>query len=175
LLIISVRDNGETMNSLLALFALVIFVQPCLAEECERLPKKAEKFIKAFEKKVRGAEYCRFRDIAHGDINGDGVADLVVIFNVEGACNKDKGHTPGGCGNDHETYLKAFLGKELREIPMLEIGGRGTRLISSVKALKGAVEVETLSYGEKDAMCCPTIADKAQFIIQSGKFIERHP
>lgn len=163
------------MSRLLALFVLIIFVQPCFAEECEPLPQKAEKYIKAFEKKVRGAEYCRFRDIAHGDINGDGVEDLVVVFNVEGACNKEKGRAPGACGNHHETYLKAFLGKELKEIPTIEIGGRGMRLISSVKVIKDAVEVETLTYGEQDAMCCPSVTGHTQFAIQSGKFIERHP
>lgn len=163
------------MNRLFAIFVLVIFTQPCLAEECERLPTKAEKFIKAFESKVRGAEYCQFRDIAHGDINGDGINDLVVAFNVEGACISEISRTPGTCGNHHETYLIAFLGKELSEIPVLKIGGRGIRSLSNVKVLNRVVEFDTLAYGKKDAMCCPTLAGKIQFVIRGGKFLEKHP
>lgn len=161
------------MNRLIAVLALGVLIQPCLAEECEKLPGKVEQYIKAFEKEVRGSEYCRFRDIARGDIDSDGEEDLVVVFNVEGACHQAKGSASGTCGNHHETYVKAYLGNNLNEVPTLEIGGRGIRFFTNVKVRKGAIEFDTLAYGKEDAMCCPSIKGKTQFEIRDGKFIER--
>lgn len=141
---------------------------------CELLPEKVEKFIKSFAAGVRGAQYCRFRKIARGDINADGIADLIVVFTVEGACDDDKSTPPGACGNHHETYLKVFLGKELKEVPLLMVGSRGDRLITGLIVKNGVIEAETLAYGEDDPMCCPSIKGKTRFVLTKDVLMEEH-
>jgi hypothetical protein len=143
------------------------------AGKCELLPEKAERFIKSFAAEVRGAEYCEFRKIARGDINGDGIADLIVVFTVEGACDGDKKTPAGACGNHHETYMQAFLGKELKEVPLLMVGSRGERAITGIIVKKGVIEAETLTYGKNDPMCCPSIKGKTRFVLTKDVIREK--
>jgi len=163
----------------LAVTTLVLLGTPSFAAECLPLPNKVEKLIKSYADEIRGVEYCEYRTVARGDIDADGVEDLAVVFNVEGACNNDKEtaddkeSTPGACGNHHESFMKVFLGKSLKEVPMLEVGARGVRTITSIKIVNGAVEAKTLAYGKDDALCCPSVKGKAVFILKNGVLTEK--
>jgi hypothetical protein len=88
--------------------------------------------------------------IGRGDIDSDGVDDLVVAFNVEGACDDDKGSAPGTCGNHVEAYLKVFFGKVMKEGPVLAVGSPGSREITGLRIADGAITAETLKHGESD-------------------------
>jgi len=168
--------------ALLCIYAPTLHAQQANASQrkpaagnCEILPEKVEKFIKSFTSEVRGAEYCEFRKIARGDINADGIADLIVAFTVEGACDDDKSTPPGACGNHHETYLKVFLGKELKEVPLLMVGSRGERFIMGLVVKNGVIEAETLTYGKDDPMCCPSIKGKTRFVLTKDVLTEKRP
>lgn len=143
------------------------------ADKCEILPKKVERFINAFAAEVRGAEYCEFRKIVRGDINGDGIADVIVVFTVEGACADDKKTPAGACGNHHEQYMKALLGKELKEVPLLMVGERGERDIVGLAVNNGIIEAETLSYRENDPMCCPSLKGRTRFVLFKDALVEK--
>jgi len=168
------------VTALLCICTLMLHAQPAdasprksTADKCELLPEKVERFIKSFTAEVRGAEYCRFRNIARGDINADGIEDLIVVFTVEGACNDDKKTPAGACGNHHETYLKVFLGKELREVPLLMVGSRGERDITGLSVKDGVIEAEILTYGKDDPMCCPSIKGKTSFVLTKYALTEK--
>lgn len=163
------------MNKLAAFTVLLSLTQLSLAGECEPLPEKAEKFIKSFTENDRAAEYCRFRTILRGDINSDGAEDLIVIFNNEGGCGSDKNSHPGTCGNHSETYLKIFLGRDLSEVPVQMIGRRGERFIIGMKLVNGVLQVDTLSYGKDDPMCCPSVKAKTEFVLKGETIVEKHP
>jgi len=131
-----------------------------LGMRCETLPEKVERFINSYTKIEQGDEDCKYRRIARGDINSDGIEDLIITFSIGGVCgsgNTDKNTTPGSCGNHSETYLKIFLGKELKEVPIKMIGGRGTRSIKGLNVVGGVILAETLEWGKDDSMCCPSI------------------
>jgi hypothetical protein len=161
--------------TLLHAYQVSAFRREPTTDKCARLPEKVEKFIKYFATEVRGFEYCGFRKIARGDINSDGIEDLIVLFSVEGACNDDKSTPPGDCGNHLETYLKAFLGKELKEVPLLRVGSRGERFVTGISVKNGVIEAETLTYGEDDPMCCPSIKGKTTFVHTNDVLTEKRP
>lgn len=161
------------LYKLLAVTALVLLGAPSFAAECLPLPNKVEKLIKAYADEIRGAEYCKFRKVARGDIDADGVEDLAVVFTVEGACNDDKETTPGACGNHHESFMMVFLGKSLKKVPRLEVGSRGVRAITSIEIVNEAVAAETLAYGSDDAQCCPSVKGNAAFILKKGVLTEK--
>lgn len=163
------------MNKFVVFFLLFSLAQPLFAEECTPLPEKAEKFIKSYAKIVRGAESCQYRTIARGDVNSDGTEDLIMVFNIAGACGNDKTSPPGACGNHHETYLKIFLGKELKEVPVLIVGRRGERLIMGLNVANGIIQADTLRYGKDDPMCCPSIKGQTEFVFKNKTVTEKHP
>jgi len=71
--------------------------------------------------------------------------------------------------------MRVFLGKSLKEVPMLEVGSKGVRSITSIEIVNGAVEAKTLAYGNNDAMCCPSVKGKAVFILKKGVLTEKRP
>jgi ankyrin repeat protein len=170
LMLASVKGNAEVVNLLKQADASQ--GKPP-AGKCEGLPVRVEKFINAFAAEVRGAEYCEFRKIVHGDINGDGIADLIICFTVEGACDNDKKTPAGAYGNHHEQYMKAFLGKELKEVPLRMVGERGERDIVGLAVNSGIIEAETLSYRENDPMCCPSLKGRTRFVLFKDVLVEQ--
>ncbi len=163
------------MNKLLSFVTLMSLVQPSLAEDCQRLPDKVTKSIASYVHQLRGAEYCRFRVVARGDIDSDGIEDLIVAFTVEGACNEDKETSPGACGNHAEQYLKAFLGKELKEIPILEIGSDWGRFVRKLTVKNGTIEAETKAHGPNDSHASLSVTGETEFSLRNGVLTENHP
>jgi hypothetical protein len=138
-----------------------------------RLPAQIEHTIKKHAKTVRGAEFCEFRVLARGDLDRDGSEDIVVAYNIEGACCEEPG-LPGSCGNKHITFLTAFLrrGNGFEQIAPIEIGGRGHRAIADVRIADGHIEADTLEYGESDALCCPCKNGRTTFLFSTEELIE---
>lgn len=174
-LISNVRHLKGTMNRILFVVALLSLAPSSFAEECDPLPEKAEKFIRSFTEEDRGAEYCRSRKVARADIDSDGIEDLIVIFTSEGSCRNDKPSTPGTCGNHHETYLKVFLGTDLKEVPIQLVGRRGERRVVGLDVKNGVIRVKTLDYGKNDPMCCPSVNAESRFVVKNGALEEVRP
>lgn len=118
------------------------------AADCQVLPAKVERGIKSFAAQVRGEEYCRYRTIAKGDLNGDGVDDIAVVFHVEGSCDDDKESPPGSCGNHAETYLAVFLGRAFRQVPLLQIEDPNEASVKRLRIAHGKLIANTLAHRE---------------------------
>lgn len=128
----------------------MLFTQATLAEHCQHLPGKVAKSIKAYANQVRGAEYCEYRLVARGDIDLDGMEDIVVIFTVEGACFDDKENSPGACGNNAFQYMKAYLGKNLKEVRETPVGNSTVRgFVNALTIKNGIIYAGTTRYSLK--------------------------
>jgi hypothetical protein len=130
---------------------------------CTPVPAEVSGFIAGFTSAVRGAEYCEFRKIATGDINGDGEEDLIVAFNVEGACGAEDAEeensetTPGACGNHVESYLVARLaGKKSGFTPVYLFKDGAFAGVENISVKNRSILVEAMAYSDNDARCCPT-------------------
>ena len=140
---------------------------------CDKLPALVESAIKRHAREIRGAEYCEYRVIAKGDLNSDGAEDIVVAYNIEGACHREPG-PPGSCGNDHSAFITAFLkkGSGFRQIHPIEAGGKGEREFVSLTLSGKRIEADTLEYAPSDPQCCPTKKAKASFFLSSKGLVE---
>ncbi|OGQ95250.1 MAG: hypothetical protein A2521_03700 [Deltaproteobacteria bacterium RIFOXYD12_FULL_57_12] len=134
--------------------------------QCRELPVQAKAAIKKHATEIRGAEYCRYRDVAEGDLDGDGAIDLAIAYNIEGVCHDQPGR-PGACENNHTTFLTVFLrrGTGYEQIPFIQVGGKGRRSIASVSIIDRRIEADTLEYGDRDALCCPSKKGRTRFAL----------
>lgn len=131
---------------------------PSTATECQALPTKVERTIKEFVTKVRGAEYCRYRKLAQGDLSGNRTHDVAVVFHVEGSCDDDKESPPGSCGNHLETYLEVFLDRDQAALPLLQIVSPNESTVKQLRIEHGKIIANVLGPRED---------------VQSGRL--RHP
>lgn len=107
-----------------------------------------------------GSEYKEGRRLVEGDLNGDGVLDVAVLYTLEGA----------GGSMTSISYLAAFLreGSQLRESDTEILSGAAEAL-----ALKdGMAHVRLLSHGPDDPRCCPSIREDAAFVIHGNKWLQ---
>ena len=150
-------------------------------KNCTAVPPEVDGFIQGFASGIYGAEYCDFRKLAVGDLNSDGLDDLVVSFNVEGACYKygvgqahleDIPGIPGGCGNHFEGYIVVFLknasGHGTSEVFELadDYGG-----IEKLAIINGRIEVDLARYLLTDSHATPTGKSKISLKLSNGKII----
>ncbi len=159
---------------LLPLCNLAAAAEPRAAEKpCVKLPGFVERAIKKHAREIKGAEYCEYRSLTKGDLNSDGAEDIVIAYNIEGACYEDRG-SAGSCGNDHSTFLTAFLrhGSGFRQIHPIEVGGRGEREIVSLRLAGGRIEADTLDYDPSDPQCCPSKKGRAIFFLSGNRLAE---
>ena len=158
--------------ALLFMTGLASTVPAMAAEKCPVLPEEIDSAIKSFNDSVRGAEYCAFRKPAFGNLDGDGREDVVVQLTIEGACHEDVGSTPGGCGNNYEFFLAAFLTKNHEVILPTKIGGKAVRHIKALSISQNNVFLNTLEYAHGDGMCCPSMKRHVAYQLQQGRLVE---
>jgi len=107
-------------------------------------------------------EYCQFRRYdALDDVDGDGKDDFLVLFTVEG---------PRG-GNDHVSFLAAFLSTRPDRPILVEAGRRGERDPFSIEARRGEVVLETREYLPRDPMCCPSGKGRVVYRLSGGRLV----
>ncbi len=122
-------------------------------------------FIERQAKKLSAEEYAEAREIVRGDMNGDGKADLVVLYTLEGF----------GGGNAYRQYLAIFLAERssFRYATQTAVGGKLFRLVSSMSVFTRRVNLDTKEYRKNDAACCPGKGGKTSYSLKNGKLIER--
>lgn len=107
-----------------------------------------------------GSEYVDARRSVEGDLNGDGTADVAVLYSLEGA----------GGGNGSVGYLAAFM----RASGQLKLVDTAT-LSGSAQALKlkdGAAHLKLLSLGPDDSACCPSVEEDAMYVLHGNKWLQ---
>ena len=166
------RRRGVVLASVVALLLLPAGAAPA-GKPCIKLPALVERAIKPHAKRIKGAEFCEYRDLARGDVDRDGSEDVVVAYNIEGACSRRPG-SPGSCGNDHVTFLTVFLkrGTRFTQVRPIAVGGRGEKSIAALRIADGHVEAETLEYAESDPVCCPSRKGRTTFLLEAKQLKE---
>jgi hypothetical protein len=104
--------------------------------------------------------YIRLR--VYGDLNGDGVADAVVLVNQEGP------------GNQVSVYLVAVLAANgtphVTNPQFIDSPGHGVG-VKSFQIRNGKIVLDSLQVGPNDAMCCPTKRVVLTYAIKNGKLV----
>jgi hypothetical protein len=127
-------------------------------------------FIDAYIARVargkKGEEYKEARKVLEGDVNHDGVADVVVLYTVEAL------H-----GNGYEQDLAVFVrtnGKLVATANAI-IGGKMSRSVDLVSIAENTIKLDTLNYGPKDPACCPTVKGHTSYVLVGRQLREfRH-
>ncbi len=116
-----------------------------------------------------GSEFRQARWTTLAIPGGDGQPRGVSIFTIEGI----------GGGNNFTQYM-TLLDADAEHLRFIEadtrvVGGKGIRLLVANKfsIRDGLIVVPTLSYAERDALCCPSMPGGARFEIRGGKLHER--
>lgn len=122
------------------------------------------KFISSQEALLGGEEYGEARKIMAGDLNHDGIADLAVLYTIEGM----------GGGNNHVQYLAAFarVKGRLVHITHAAIGGKLNRSVDLKSIRNNVIFFQTLAYRAKDPSCCPSKKGTARFVLIGNKLKE---
>ncbi len=116
-----------------------------------------------------GSEFRRARWTTLAIPDADGQPRGISIFTIEGI----------GGGNNFTQYM-TLLDTDAEHVRFIEadtwiVGGKGIRLLvaNELSIREGLIVVPTLSYAERDALCCPSMPGDARFEIRGGKLHER--
>lgn len=125
------------------------------------------KAVKAFiegqaKQRTRGGdiveEFLGGRRTSRGDLDGDGKADLVVLFTLEQ-------------GNVWTQFLSVF-GSANKPLATMRVGGKGQREVELRQVTDGRVELATKNYGPSDALCCPSMVGHSWLVLHGDSLEE---
>jgi hypothetical protein len=107
-----------------------------------------------------GSEYADARKLVKGDLDGDGAADVAVLYSLEGA----------GGGNDSVGYLAAFVrtGGQLKLADTATLSGSA----QSLSLKDSTAHLKLLSLGPDDSACCPSIEDDVVYVLHGNKWLQ---
>jgi len=116
-------------------------------------------------RRERGEEYEDARKIIAGDLNGDGSPETVVLYTIEGQQGS----------NNYIQYLAVFSRRKNQLVPIAHtaVGGKSYRSIELNSVDKERINLDTLSYGPKDASCCPSVKGTTSYALLGKKFHEQ--
>jgi hypothetical protein len=103
-------------------------------------------------------EFLGGRRFTRGDLDGDGKADLVVLFTLEK-------------GNVWMQFLSVF-GTANRLLASMRVGGKGQREVEMKQVTDGRVELATKNYGPSDALCCPSVVGHSWLVLRADSLEE---
>lgn len=153
-----------------ALFALITLTFVLLSPAYVALGAQNEdsaaidKFIARQAKRERGEEYLEARKIVTGDLTHDGEPETVVLYTIEGQRGS----------NLHVQYLAVFERRKGKLFPLthVDVGGKSARAVELTAVENNSILLDTLSYGPKDASCCPSVKGKTRYLLSGGKLHE---
>lgn len=156
--------NRRTYTSAaLAMAALLVNCHVSIASPTQGSDDAAiDAYIARQAQRERGEEYREARKVVVGDLTHDGLPETVVLYTIEGQ----------GGTNLSTQYLAVFSHKNGKLVPVTYAAMRNERIggveLTSVK--DDAVVLSTLSYGPKDAACCPSIPSTKRYVL-TGKVL----
>jgi hypothetical protein len=125
-------------------------------------------FIARQAHRKRGEEYRDARKVLVGDLTHDGAPERVVLYTIE---------SQGGT-NLYIQYLAIFVRKngKLSALTQSEVGGKSVRSVELKSIENDSILLDTMSYGPKDAQCCPSVKGVTRYAL-SGKTLreEKRP
>jgi hypothetical protein len=123
-----------------------------------------DRFIAQQAAKEAGDEYAGARKTLLAGVDGGNIADLVVLFTLEGFHG----------GNNHRQYLAVFLrhGKSYRYAVHGGVGGKLNRSVDLASVTNGTINLDTKEYRKNDPACCPTRNGKTRYRLIRGKLRE---
>lgn len=142
----------------------------CASEEAEKVTVKDGSFAKETQQDgYVDRFYFDVRDVAFGDLTGDGKPDAAVIS----VCNT------GGTGNFSEGYVYSMIRGKPTLIARIPGGDRAYGGLRSVNIETGLLIVESNEVGEMGGACCPEFVVTSKYrvsgtrLIASGKPLKR--
>lgn len=132
----------------------------CAGEEPENVTVKDGEFSKETQEDgYVDRFYFDVRDVAFGDLTGDGKPEAAVITN----CNT------GGTGQFTEGYVYSMSAGTLKLIARIPGGDRAHGGLRSVNIENGLLIVENNEVGELGGACCPEFVITTKYRVGGGK------
>jgi hypothetical protein len=150
----------------LLIIAFVLIVSPNLSSATQDDDTAViDSFIARQAKREQGEEYKEARKIVTGDLTHDGEPETVVLYTIEGQ----------GGSNLYIQYLAVFARKNGKLTPLThaDVGGKSTRGVELTSVENNSILLDTLSYGPKDASCCPSIKGTTRYMLSGTKLLEQ--
>ena len=139
----------------------ILLSQGATAPSCRTADHRVEDVIVARQRELRGQEICQYRLYETlSDVDGDRVADFLVVFTIEGV---------EGSANNSIQFLALFTSRAAWRPVVVEVARRGKRVVRSIHAVVGVVDLGTLEYAPPDPMCCPSRTGSLRVVLRDGK------
>lgn len=155
------------MKTSVALLTLVLIAGASSLNALAQSDDKAviDKYIAGQAAKERGEEPDGVRKVVEGDLNRDGIADIAVLYTIEGQDGS----------NNYVQYVAVFLRKsgKLMFAARSAAGGKNRRAIEITAIKNNAVLLDTTAYGPRDPSCCPTLKGKTKYVLAGAKLVEK--
>jgi hypothetical protein len=145
-------------------FAAVLMSLSASLASAQNADKAAiDKFISAQATREHGEEYPDARKVVTGDLNGDGVAETVVLYTIEGQ----------NSSNNHTQYLAAFTraNGQLVQLTHTSVGSKSYRDVELDSISNKLINLTTMGYAKNDPACCPTLKGKAWYQLALGRLV----
>ena len=159
--------TGPAMKTrTLLIIAFVLLVSPNLTSASQDDGAAViDSFIARQAKREQGEEYKEARKVMTGDLTHDGEPETVVLYTIEGQ----------GGSNLYIQYLAVFAQKNGKLTPLThaDVGGKSTRGVELTSVENNSIFLNTLSYGPKDASCCPSIKGTTRYTLSGRKLFEQ--
>jgi hypothetical protein len=124
-----------------------------------------DKSIAAQAKRERGEEPDGIRKTIEGDVNHDGVADVAVLYTIEGQDGS----------NNYIQYLAVFVRKNTGLVfaARTPVGGKNRRGMELTSIKNNVIYFDTTGYADRDPSCCPSIKGTTSFTLVRNKLVEK--
>ena len=149
------------------LTTLAFAICPCGIATTRQNPDDAaiDAYIARQAKRERGEEYREARKVVVGDLTKDGVPETVVLYTIEGQRGT----------NRSIQYLAVFAARNGKLAPLTyaEMGNKSVAAVQLRSVENGSIVLDTLSYGPKDANCCPSVPGTMRYVLSGRTLVEQ--
>ncbi len=124
----------------------------------------ANAWIASHAQRAHGKAPRETRKSCEGDLNGDGHADVVIVYTIEAV----------GGGNDWTQYVTVMTSTPQgygASMPKA-IGGKTLRTVESCRVAGTTVEFPYKTHGPQDAPCCPSVPGSTRLRFEKGALVD---
>src|SRR4030095_260279 len=136
-------------GALMCVLPVIMLSTPSLASHPQNQDiAVVDQFISKQATVEAGEEYRDARKIVTGDLNRDGVADLAVLYTIEGQNGT----------NNYDQYLAVFIRTKSKLVPAAHtvVGGKLNRDVDLQSIKNNVIYFKTLSYRASDPASTPS-------------------